>query len=285
MRPLLQSTALKICVLVVAVLLVGAVTAAELRTTPVNALMSFLLSPVQRLSAAMADRLDYFNISFRSSALLAREIAAREAEIEALKEQLVDLEKMKQQNEMFRDSLGLKEENKDFRFEEASIIGRDAVQQVYWSFSLNKGSRHGVRAKDPVVYGKNLIGVVTEVTLLQCTVKTLLHPDVNVAAYELSTGDTGYVTTTTELSYQGLCRMPGLDNKTAIAPGGIVCTSGTTGNYPRGLIIGTVQEVLDDSLDISSYAVIKPSAAFADIKDVLIITGFEGQLNRAEEAE
>ncbi len=75
----------------------------------------------------------------------------------------------------------------------------------------------------------------------------------------------------------GLCTMPGLSSSTAVSPGGIVCTSGVGGIYPRDLIIGTVTKVEDSGTDISATAVIKPGADIASITDVFIITEFEGQ--------
>ena len=71
--------------------------------------------------------------------------------------------------------------------------------------------------------------------------------------------------------------MPGLSNSTAISPGGIVCTSGVGGIYPRDLIIGTVMRVADSETDISTTAIIKPGVDVSALTDVFIITEFSGQ--------
>ncbi|MBR6634288.1 MAG: rod shape-determining protein MreC, partial [Clostridia bacterium] len=62
----------------------------------------------------------------------------------------------------------------------------------------------------------------------------------------------------------------------AIAPGGIVCTSGVGGIYPADLIVGTVEEVKNDTTNISSYAVINTQVDFTQLRDVFIITQFKG---------
>ena len=145
------------------------------------------------------------------------------------------------------------------------------------AFVLNRGSNDGIAVNDPVIYGKYLVGVVTSVTLTQCTIKTILNPSVNTSAYEIRTRDLGFVTTTAAYAKNGLCTMPGLSSSTAVSPGGIVCTSGVGGIYPRDLIIGTVTKVEDSDTDISATAIIKPGADIASITDVFIITEFEGQ--------
>ena len=64
--------------------------------------------------------------------------------------------------------------------------------------TLNKGSINDIRVNDPVIYGEYLVGVVASVTPTQCTVNTILNPNVNVSAYEVRTRDLGFVTSTVE---------------------------------------------------------------------------------------
>ena len=59
--------------------------------------------------------------------------------------------------------------------------------------------------------------------------------------------------------------------------GNLVVTSGVGGAYPRGLIIGTVEEVLQESDGISIYATIRPAADILHLTDVMIIKSFYGQ--------
>ena len=59
--------------------------------------------------------------------------------------------------------------------------------------------------------------------------------------------------------------------------GGIVCTSGVGGIFPRDLIIGTIVDVVDGTVDISASAVIEPGIDISKLTDVFIITSFDGQ--------
>ena len=71
--------------------------------------------------------------------------------------------------------------------------------------------------------------------------------------------------------------LPGLKKTTSITGGSVICTSGIGGIYPKDLIIGTVEEVLNDTQTVSVYAVINPGVEIADLQDVFVIKSFDGQ--------
>ena len=274
----LKSTAFKIFAVVAAALLAGSVFAVLSRSgsSPLTSATSFVFGPVSRLSSYIAAEFSKIPVSFRSSSTLAKEVEALQKQVDTLTEQLVELEQLRNKNALYQEFLGIKEEHSDYVFAEAAIIGRDAADNL-GTFTLNKGSLSDIKINDPVIYGKYLVGVVASVTPTQCTVNTILNPKVNVSAYEVRTRDLGFVTSTVALTKEGHCHMPGLSSSTAVTAGGIVCTSGVGGIFPRDLIIGNIVDVVDGSVDISASAIIKPGIEFDEITDVFIITSFDGQ--------
>ncbi|MEG1551898.1 MAG: rod shape-determining protein MreC, partial [Oscillospiraceae bacterium] len=86
-----------------------------------------------------------------------------------------------------------------------------------------------------------------------------------------------YTTTTAKLGINGILKLSNLAKDTSVAPGGIVCTSGIGGVYPRGLIIGTVTAVNKEEGDISYYAEVKPEIDISAVGDAFVITDFEGK--------
>ncbi|MEI6577866.1 MAG: rod shape-determining protein MreC [Eubacteriales bacterium] len=286
MRRFLSSTGFKIFLAVVATLLVGTIAAAvsNNNSAPATSATSAIFGPLQRFSSFISDGLSNFSINFKSSASLSKNNKQLEEEVGKLQEQLVEFEQAKQKLALYEEFLGIKKENPKDKFVAAAVIGRD-IKDKFGYLTLNTGSMKKVSVNDPVIFGRYLVGVVTEVMPTQCIVSTLLNPAVNVSAYEVRTRETGFVTTTVKLSKKSSCRLVGLISTTAISPGGIVCTSGIGGIYPRDLIIGTVKEVLDDSENISSYAVIETGVKIAKLEDVFILVDFEGQLNAAQAGE
>ena len=80
-----------------------------------------------------------------------------------------------------------------------------------------------------------------------------------------------------ELAEKGLCHMPNLEGTTPVTIGGIVSTSGVGGVYPANLVIGTITEIDDATVDISAAAIIEPAADLKTVTGVFVITEFEGQ--------
>jgi rod shape-determining protein MreC len=277
MRSFFRSPRFKVFLGVFGVLLLGIVFAAftESGSTPASTVLGAVFSPLQRISAGVANSVQDFSVYFRSSKSLYDRVGELEMMLSDSRAQMVDYEKTKQKLALYEEFLELKEENDDFKFTSASVIGRDSTD-AFGTFTLNKGELDGISVNNPVIYGEYLVGVVVKTAPTYCVVNTILNPDVNVSAYEVRTGESNYVKTDLELAKKRQCALSGLERSTDITPGGIVCTSGTGGVYPADLIIGTVEEVKNDTTNISSYAVINIETDFSQLRDVFIITDFRG---------
>lgn len=277
MRSFFKSTRFKGFLGIFAILLLGIVVATviESGSSPASTVLGTVFSPLQKISSTVSNSLEDFSVYFRSSAQYQKRVKELEQRLADAQDNLVGYEQAKQQLALYEEFLELKEENEDFKFASASIIGSDA-SDAFGSFTLNRGELDGVSVNNPVIYGKYLVGVVVKTAPTYCVVNTVLNPEVNVSAYEVRTRESGYSTTTVDLAKKNQCCLSGLVRSTAIAPGGIVCTSGIGGVYPADLIIGTVSEIKDDTTNISSYAVIDTQVDFSQLRDVFIITYFKG---------
>jgi rod shape-determining protein MreC len=270
-----KTAAFKSFAVLMAVLVAGSALSLATRgkASPVVSALSWVTSPLQSLCASAANSFRDFFGYFRSSAALQAQLAAKEEELALYRDRLVDYDKTRQKLELYEQFLELKEENPKDQFQEASIIGGEPAGQ-FGSFTLNRGSAAGISVNDPVLVGKNLVGIVTATELSSCTVKTILHPEVHVIVYETATGEFGWTNTTPALAQQGLLSIPELLRSTAIAGGGLICTSSESKYYPAGLIVGTVQEVRMDDQSLSATAILKPAAHFESLRDVFVLTEF-----------
>ncbi len=278
MKRFYKRTGFRIFAAVLAALIAGSVISVASRSgsSPLVKITGVVFGPASRAASAVTNNLKKLPVTFRSSSYMKRENQALTDEIDSLREQLVDYEEVVYKNAFYKEFLELKEEHEDYEFAEAAIIGRDSADK-FGTLTLNKGSAHSVKVNDPVIYGKYLVGVVASVTPTQCVVNTLLNPSVNVSAYETRTREVSYVTTTTQLSDEGHCSFTNLSAGTAVTDGGLVCTAGVGGIYPSDLIIGTVIDIVDATIDISASAIIEPGVDFSQLTDVFNITSSNGQ--------
>jgi rod shape-determining protein MreC len=245
-------------------------------TSPVTSVASVVFSPLQKLSARLAEAMSDFKAGFVSADYYRKQIDELKLQIEDYKEQLVDYEKQKRKLSSYEEMLGVKDEHKDFKLSAAEIISRDPSDS-FFSFVIDKGSLNGIETEMPVIFGKQLIGVVKEVTPTTALVKTILSPEVNVGAYEIRTFEDGYTKGLVRDGKSGQMEMSGLTSFSAISKGGLVCTSGVGGLYPRDLIIGSVKEIYTDNITTAGAAVLEPEMDFSSLTDVFVITDFSGR--------
>ncbi len=276
MNNFFKSTTFKVLITVAVVLLSATVlaTVVSSSTSPLTNVVGFLTTPLQNIAASLSANFDDFSGGFISSKAYQERVAELEQQVADYQSQLVDYEDTKKKLETYEEFLEVKEKRPDYTWTYATVIGRDAAD-VFGSFTLDRGSVDNVKVNDAVISGEYLIGVVTEVSATSCVVRSVFDPSVNVAAYEIRTGEIGYVSATYELSAQEKCKLTGLDAKTAISEGGIVCTSGTGGIFPKDLIIGLISSVEQSETDLSSYAVVEPVVSAKGIHDCFIITAYE----------
>ena len=197
-------------------------------------------------------------------------------ELREANEKLIDYERIKRENEQFREFLQLKETNPDYDFATATVIGRDSTNR-FGSFTIDKGSLDGVEAADPVITADGLVGIVWEVGLTYSHVRTILDISVEVGVYDIATRDSGIITGDISLSSDGLCKLKYLPKESGIASGNLVVTSGIGGVFPKDLPVGTVRSIEVDSSGLSLMANIEPAADIMEVTEVLVIKAFNGQ--------
>ena len=276
MNNFFKSTTFKVLISVAIILLSATVLATVVSnsTSPLTNVISIITTPLQDAASTLSDKFDDATGGFISSKVYKERVAELEQQVADYQSQLVDYEDTKKKLETYEEFLQVREKHPDYQWTYATVIGRDA-SDVFGSFTLDRGTADNVKINDAVISGEYLIGVVTEVSATSCVVRSVFDPSVNIAAYEIRTGELGYVSASYDLSADEKCKLTGLDTKTAISEGGIVCTSGTGGIFPKDLIIGTVSSVEQSETDLSSYAIVEPVVNSKEIHDCFIITSYE----------
>ncbi len=276
MRKLFKTTRFKVVAAIIALLLAGALICAA--TGSGTALQSTVLgavfTPANWVATKISDGITYLFGEATGNSEYLKRIDELEAEVGALQDELADYENLKKQNSLYKEALGLKEENSDFNFVDADVISRDAAD-VFASYTINKGTLSGISEGDAVIYGNYIIGIIDTAYPTYSLVKTILDPAFSVSAYETVSGEISYVTGDASLAADGCCKMANLPSDTSVTYGSVIATAGISGKVPKGLILGTVLEIETEKTSIATYAVIEPGTDVKNISNCLIITDFE----------
>ena len=241
-------------------------------------LTGIFITPVQSLTTALSDGVSGFFGQFGGSGDLQARLAALEQENATLRQQVVELDEYKQENSWYSELLGLHEEHSDYTFAAGRVIGRDP-SDPYGNFTIAAGTNASVEVNDPVITTDgSLVGVVKEVGLTYAKVRTVMDPTVKVASQISRTGDTAYTAgSTVEQARKNSLRMTTLERSSGASIGDYVITSGIGGVYPAGLLVGTVSTITSATDGMTLNADVTLFADIYDLKQVMVITAFDGQ--------
>ena len=236
---------------------------------PVSNAVGTVLSPVQ----------DFFSTAFNGTKnavanIFASDDNAKEnkklkEEIASLKAELRLLDGYKTENEQLRFMLDMKETRADFNSIGANIIGKK-VDEESSIITLDKGKKDGVAVNSVVFVPEGLVGVVFEVNTNFCKVKTIFDAESSVSAVCFRSGDMGIVEPMDTETTGGKCCLNYLDRGAKTVIGDIIETSGTGGIYPRGIMIGKIIEIKEDSRELTLSAVLETEVNVTGLDSVLV---------------
>ncbi len=266
---------------VLALILVGVMiysaTSGGIATIPETIVGTFI-TPVQSFVSGVSDGISGFFGQLTGGGELREQLEALEKENAELRKKLADYDQLKQENDWYSEILGLHEQNADYTFASGRVIGRDP-SDVYGNFTIAAGSNADVAVNDPVIATDgSLVGVVAEVGLTYSKVRTVLDTSSKVSAQISRTGDTGYTAGgTLGQVRQHTIRLTTLERSSGVAIGDYIVTSGIGGVYPGGLLIGTVKTVSPASDGMTLDAEVELFTDIFNLKQVMVITSFDGQ--------
>ncbi len=225
--------------------------------------------PVQRFFYQMTDNISSFFGNTFSSTDLAKENQDLQEELAALKSELSDYEELENENERLSLLLDYKQQHTDYELKVAAIIAKNPG---LWfdSFTINIGSADGIAVDMPVVTPDGVVGRIEEVGLNWAKVMTIIDGQSGVSSIVERTRDVGSVRGRMESEPSDpLLDMDFLPIDTDIQVGDNILTSGIGGIYPKGLMIGSVVEVGEESNQ--KKVVVKSAVDFRNLEEVMVM--------------
>ncbi|MBB5324566.1 rod shape-determining protein MreC [Anoxybacillus tepidamans] len=183
-----------------------------------------------------------------------------------------EVQTLKKENEELRAILNKKESLRDFISIQATVIGRNPDR---WQETVivNKGEQQGVKKDMAVITPAGLIGKIQLASQFTSTVQLLSAIDQQnrISAYVQGKEENvfGLIEGYDRKREALLLKQIPFDAK--IEKKQLVLTSGLGGVFPKGLLIGEVEEVVPDEYGLTKMAYVKPAANFYDVDDVIIV--------------
>jgi rod shape-determining protein MreC len=178
------------------------------------------------------------------------------------------LSDMKNENDDLRQQLNLLPRDR-FNLAAASVISQDPNGTGNW-LGIDKGSADGLTVGMPVIVSKSiLIGRIDRVDAKSSQISLLTNPKSTINVMTLENGAKGVAR-----GEYGLGIIFDMVLQTdSINVGDVVVTSGIGGELPRGLYVGTIQEVHQSEDHLFQQAVLTPPLSVSKLQMLFVIKG------------
>ena len=238
---------------------------------------SAVMYPFSWLAGKTADAAAGFSLG-EWPALVAAGDALR-AENQSLRAGLLDAEILENENSWLYRYLSMKQEREDWSLVSCAVTatewsGGSGGQSYAIQLTLNRGSSSGVAVGMPVVCEAGLVGIVSEVGVGSCRVRTVLNTDFAAGAIDARSGETGLWEGKFASLPSGNAVLTALAAEADAAVGDVILTSGKGGVYPYGIPVGRIASVSANAYSRTTEATVTPFADLTDLRLVAVLTDY-----------
>lgn len=156
-----------------------------------------------------------------------------------------------------------------YQYMHAKVIG-NSISLPNNYIQLNRGSLQGLQKDLGVIDVNNaVVGTVIDISNNYAVVMSLLHRQSNISAKLKKTGEVGNVVW--DGKKPNIVLLKDIGKNTKVNKGDSVITSGFSDKFPYGLLIGTIDEIVEDKSSNAYTLKVKTAANFYNVEFVYII--------------
>lgn len=237
------------------------------KLSSIESAINKLIVPIQNAFVMTKNKINGEETSFTSIANLQKENEELKAKISELEQSQRELEIIKAENTTLKEYMNLTEKYADYKTVPAYIIGRD-VSNYSNTMIINVGKNDGIEVNMTVIADAGLVGHVISVSDNSAKVMPIIDSASSVSSTISTTRESIICRGIMDSNNLKAMNIPTEAN---IVVGDNVETSGMGGIYPKGILIGTIKEVVNTKNITDRYATIKAAVDFEKIETVLII--------------
>lgn len=232
--------------------------------------VSRVLTPVQTVFSNVTESIAGYLRTLKLRANIESEYNKLRAENEQLVYDAMRAEELEHQLSQYENIYDEMSANENMNPIACTVIGRDDGN-YFATFTINRGSRDGIKEFMAVTISGALVGYTETVNETESTVRTIIDSEASIAGLIQSSRDQGTVRGTLGIDGQAMCRMYYLPDDHLPRPGDVVVTSGVGMSFPKGIPIGTVRESTRGMDANKQYIVVEPKVDFEHLEYVIVL--------------
>ncbi|MBE5929156.1 MAG: rod shape-determining protein MreC [Lachnospiraceae bacterium] len=216
----------------------------------------------------------------RSKNSLIKENKELKLQIEQIKDENLSLIEDRNELANLRDLYKLDQGYRQYEKVAARVVSRDN-NNWYNMFTIDKGSKDGIKKDMNVIAGNGLVGIVAEVGTSYSKVRSIIDDNSYVSGMFARTSDICDVKGDLETINEGYISVERISVDAEIEDGMEIVTSYVSDRYLEGILIGYVNNIEKDANNMTMTARLTPVVNFDRLDTVLVIT----ELKHSEELE
>ncbi len=239
---------------------------------PFRVIANATVIPMQKGITQIGTWLGDVNDDFQTLKEIQKENNALKARIDELTVENNNLQENKYELERLQALYKLDQNYAEYEKVGAHVIANDSGNW-FSTFTIDKGSIHGIKEDMNVMAGSGLVGIVTKVGPTWATVRSIIDDSSNISGMVLSTSDKCIVRGDLSLINNGKIRFEQMENNdNEVEVGDQIVTSYISDKYLQGILVGYVSEISVDSNNLTRSGYITPVVDFKNLQEVLVIT-------------
>jgi len=261
-------------VAVILIIIIGVTSQNRTSLTKFEKLVGGILSPINKLSSNMGNKLANSFTSIKNITKLSKENQYLKKELAELKETNRDLENIVGKYDFLKNEAELlKETNHDLV--SAQITSKEPGNW-YDIFTIDKGESDGIKRGATVIQGveleddiieEGIVGRIVDVGDNWAKVVSVIDETNKISFKTTRTQDGGIVSGNIDNLLSGYL----YDSKADIVEGDKLYTSGLGKIFVKNVYIGEIEEVIEVEEELTKKIVVKPAIDFKKIYNVFVI--------------
>ncbi len=231
--------------------------------------ISKIFMPIQNGFIFLKDKISGNTQELSDIASLKEENENLKSENSKLQESVRELEILKSENNTLKEYLNLKNKYSDYTTVPAYVIER-SFSNYEKIVVINSGTKDGLQVNMPVISESGLVGHIISVTENTSKVQTIIDTGSTVSS-TISTSSNS-ILLKGQLGQNATLKATYIPAEATILQGDEVITSGLGGIYPKGILIGTIKDIINTKNESDRYATVQTATNFEKLETVLIIT-------------
>ncbi|MFP4496938.1 MAG: rod shape-determining protein MreC [Vulcanimicrobiota bacterium] len=254
-----------ICVICLVAIMVEAGPVKEGKANAVEKIASNATAPVQGFLANSGRKMSGIWQSLTRSTELSDENKRLKAEIYAMKEQLEELNRTRDENKKLRKLLDISKVQKG-KVITAEVIARDP-DNWFQSIKVNKGYKHGVKKDMVALAPEGIVGRVVSASPYTAKIQLLFNDKSAIPAQFVSSGELGVVYG----EGKNTCIMRYINAEAKVEVGDQIITSRLSNIYPSQKILGKVTKLYGRDQLLYQAVQVRPAIQFGNLEFVLLV--------------